>query len=491
MKAQEKLFQPVHISFEEGTIEQYLDTIQSQIGTGFVYSSAITPHRQVTITKGVYKVNYLLDSLFSEQSVLYIERRGQIILSPQSPSSIENDKVIVKGRVTGRKGQVIPFATIYIQNKSLGTISNAEGVFKFVLPSRFTNDTLTITSLGYKNKQISPDQYLTNELEVKLEVENYVIRDVIVRPVNPVDIVKGSFNARGKNYATKPTVMNAFFRESSKQDENYISLSEALIEIKKNSYTNEKSDLIRFVKGRNGTNITQSELVNLVVEGGLYNGLRLDVAKYGSYFYNELLESECDYKLHKTIIYGNRQTYVIKFVAKEGIKYPGYNGTLYIDAESLALVRAEFELGRDGIRYARSLLVKKAPRGYRVKPVHARYEVEYRFYNNVWNLHYARSDFGIKVKKVRGKENKGFSCDFSSTSEFVITGISDTTKLKIPFRELSKPSDVLVEQVKNTPGNFWLEDNVILPEEPLLSTIRKLQLEGELPKDDAMMTKDD
>ncbi len=258
-------------------------------------------------------------------------------------------------------------------------------------------------------------------------------------------------------------------------------MSEALIEINKSSYINELDDLVRIIKGRNGKNISKSELVNLVVQGGLYNGLKLDIAKYPSYFYDERISPDCEYRMLKTIFDKDRLTYVIGFYTKEDVDYAGYEGKLYIDSESLALVRAEINLNKQGIRYARSILIKKKPRGYHAKPIYAKYEVEYRYYNEVWNLHYARSDFGIKVKKVRGKENKGFSCIFTSQSEFVITGINNNPTKRIPFSAASKPNDVLVEQVENTEESFWFNDNVILPEEPLLSTILKLQLQGEIP----------
>jgi hypothetical protein len=471
------LFQDIETNLSEGTVADYLDHVELKTDIQFIYSSAIYPDSVVTISPGNYLVKNLLDSLFIERSIMYVERDGLIILSPQTQHNIANERIIISGVISGRKGEKVSFATIYLKNKSLGTISNADGLFRFVLPAHSLADTLVISCLGYKDVFIAPDKFLTENLEIRLETSNIALKDVIVRPEQPELLVEEAYSLRGENYTSNSTLMSAFFRESSKQDDDYISLTEALVEIKKLSYANPSNDLVRVVKGRNGSNIEESELVNLVVEGGLYNGIRLDVVKYGSYFFAEDAVEECDYTMHKNIFFRDRQTYVIGFQPKDGVTYPAYKGILYIDAETLALVRAEFELSPEGIRKARSLLVKKTPRGYKVRPQHARYEVEYRYYNNIWNLHYARSDFKIKVKKVRGKHNKGFSCDFNSTSEFVVTGISDNKNIRIPLREVSKANDVLFEQVQNTSSTFWLDDNVILPEEPLLSTIKKLQLD--------------
>ena len=481
MAQNEIVFNKVSIRFKAGTIEQYLDTIQSQNGVVFVYSDAIQPKNTTSIQEGLYTISQVLDSLFVNQSVMYVTRENLIILSPQNEQSIKSSKVVVMGAVVNQKQMPVPFATVFIENRSLGTIANNEGKFRFVLPANSVSDTLKVSSLGYESQLVYPNQYLTENLVIKLKRASIPLKEVVVRPEDPKYIVRESYDRIKKNYSNRHLIMNAFFREASKQDDDYISLSEALIEIKKSSYSSQLNDLVKLVKGRNGTNTSESELVNLVVEGGLFNGLRLDVVKYDSYFFGKDMLDECYYTLKNRIFINGRQTYVIEFKARENRDYAAYQGKLYIDVESLALVRAEFELSREGLKYSRSLLVKKRPRGYKVKPISAKYVVEYRYYNNVWNLHHARSDLSIRVKKVRGKENKGFSCVFTSSSEFVITGITENPDKKMPFKVVSKSNDVLVEQVAGTEPQYWINENIILPEEPLQNTILRLQEQGELP----------
>lgn len=485
--AQRDLLQErIGVKHSTATIEQFLDTIQHKTNVEFVYSNAIQPNNVVSVQTGDYVVSRLLDSIFKNQSVLYVARGNLIILSPQQKETIESERVVVEGQVVNTKKEPIPYATIYIENKSLGTLTNAEGRFRFVLPEKNSADTLIVSCLGYLNTQITPSEYLTQILEVELKPHSIPLKEVVVRPENPDYIVRESYSRISGNYSKHHVILNGFFREASKQDEDYISLSEALIEIKKSSYSSQLNDLVKLVKGRNGTNTKQSELVNLVIEGGLYNGLRLDVVKYQSYFYGEDMFEECDFSMQKRTYLNGRHTYVVGFKAKEDRDYASYDGRLYFDVETLALVRAEFELSKQGVKFARDMLVKKRPRGFKVKPMYANYMVEYRFYNNVWNLHYARSDLGIKVKKVRGKENKGFICDFTSTSEFVITGMSTNSNKKIPFKAVSKSNDILVEQLANSDKIFWANENVIIPEEPLQKTIVRLQEQGEIPLNEAI-----
>ncbi len=488
--AQDLLDKEVEISFYKGTRAQFIDTVKSQTNINFLYSDLVKPQTEVEISLGRYSVKQLLDSIFVTQEFSYLVRDDLIILAPQGQNHGLDERITIKGKVATKKGKPVPFATVYLKAHSLGTIANGDGYFRLNISESLSQDTLVISSMGFENGKVLPEEYRNGELLVTLRPSYIPIKNVIVRPTDPENLVMQSYKSRDKNYNRKTSLLTAFFRESSKQNEEYISLTEALIEINKSSYLNDTEDLIKLVKGRNGTNIQQSDLVNLVVEGGLYNGLRLDVAKYGSYFYGEDALNECDFEFRENITYNGRHTYVIWFDMKEQTKYSGFTGKLYLDAESLALVRAEFELSPSGIKYARSVLVKKTPKGFKAKPVFARYEVEYRYYNDVWNLHYARSELKIKVRKARGKENKGNSCDFTSKSEFVVTDQINDVNRSIRYREAVKSNDVLVKQVKDTKDNYWMDDNVIVPEEPLLSTIEKLQRKGVLTKEDSLITKE-
>lgn len=490
LSAQDLLTQEVDIRFHNGTRAQFIDSVKSQTNIRFLYTDLIQPQTRVQLSAGKYSVEQLLDSIFENQDISYLVRDDLIILAPTDQNHGLNEKVVIQGKIVSKKDKPVPFATVYLKEHSLGTIANGDGFFRLNISENLAQDTLVVSSMGFENEKILPEEYKNNELLITLKPSFIPIQDVIVRPADPGQLVMQSYESRDKNYNTKTSLLTAFFRESSKQNKDYISLTEALIEINKSSYLNETEDLIRLVKGRNGTNISKTDLVNLVVEGGLYNGLRLDVAKYGSYFYDEEATKDCEFKLLKNTSYNGRQTYIVWFNMREDIGHMGYTGKLYIDALSLALVRAEFELNSTGIKYARSVLVKKTPKGYRAKPVFARYEVEYRYYNDIWNLHYARSELMIKVKKARGKENKGYTCDFSSRSEFVVTDQISNVKRSIRYRDAVGSNDVLVKQVEDTKDNYWMEDNIIIPEEPLLSTIEKLQKRGVLSKEDSLLTKE-
>ena len=462
---------------QELSVEQYLDYIHKTTGYSLAFNYDLIENRHLALLADSMPLKNLLDTLFTKQKVMYFFRDNTLIFSPVLENAAKREHINVKGKIINEKNdKAIPFATVYVPGASLGTISNYEGNFELFLPVKDSIDSLEVSCIGYKTAVIKSKEFLTGKVDVKLEPSNFQIDELIVRPEDPKGLIRACLEKKKENYSTKPEMLSAFFREASKQDDKYIALSEAVIDIYKTSYASDDPDLVKLKRGRHGTNIQQPELVNLVVEGGLYNSVQLDIVKYGVSFIDPDYFNQYEYTLTRHIIYQGRLTYVInfKFIGNEAIT--GFDGKLYIDVETLAITRAEFELSDKGLENARNILVRKSPPSFVVKPKHAEYEVEYRYYDSTWNLMQARSDISFKLRKRRASKSKAFSCNFSSTSQFVITGRSTEGFQRIKYRDASKPHDILYDQITSTDPGYWGTENIILPEEPLLKTIEKLKL---------------
>lgn len=460
---------------QELTVEQYLYHINQVSPYKLAFSSAIVEDRRIAIYSDSILLTELLDTLFTANEIQYIVKGNQLILSPQAQSTAQTNQIKLTGIVHNKRNlNPIPFANVFVPYQSTGTITNSEGEFELMLPRDNLPDSLMISCIGYSTAVIHSREYLTQEIDIRLNPYRFQIDELIIRPEDPLLLIQNALNKVGDNYSRKPVMLTAFFREVSRQDDKYIGLSEALIDIYKASYLNEENDLVRLKKGRRGTNIQESELVNLVVEGGLYNNIQLDIMKYGVDFLDPKYFNHYEYNFEKQITYNNRQTYVIGFNYKDDLDIPGFNGQLYLDVQSLALVRAEFSISKESMQHAYSILVKKVPRGFRIRPKYGKYEVEYRFYDGLWNLSHARSEISLRLRKKRDKKGTGFSCQFIAASEFVITGQTTGNVEKIKYRDASKPHDILYEQISDTDLEFWGNETVIIPEEPLLQTFEKL-----------------
>ena len=64
-------------------------------------------------------------------------------------------------------GTLLPIesASIYVKNTTIGTVSNSDGKFVLLVPNEFKNDTLIISSIGYKSFK-TPVNEFDNSLEI-------------------------------------------------------------------------------------------------------------------------------------------------------------------------------------------------------------------------------------------------------------------------------------------------------------------------------------
>ena len=161
-----KAQQPVPVSrysftFNNNTIQSILDTIRLKTNLGVSYNPEILPSDKVFTFSFINKpVNQILDTVINWFGLNYKLIGTTVAISQpikktktSSPDPIfEMDTVSVlrfSGRLEDIKTrETLPYANIFIKNKSLGTISNTDGVFIITLPQRFSNDSLYFSFLG-------------------------------------------------------------------------------------------------------------------------------------------------------------------------------------------------------------------------------------------------------------------------------------------------------------------------------------------------------
>ena len=466
----------VYLSRNTGEIDQLLKEIGRKGKFSFTYTSQIQVHRMASVLLRKQLVRDHLADIFRYDSIKILEQNNKILLVPLSkkPNVVFNFRSIKGLVIDGKTRRPLSYTNIFLYNKSTGTVSNAGGRFELKVESPDNGDTLGISHIGYKQVTIPFEELDTAFLIVRLSTEKVQIKEIVVKPLDPIYILTKAIERIPFNYDRKPAIFTGFFRESTKQDNNNISLSEAVISIFKEPYTTIRDDQIKILKGRKGSNTNEQEFVDFVVQGGLYNNLQLDIVKNLPTFLDPDYFALYEYHIERIISHFERLTYVIAFDQREGVKYPCYKGKLYVDIESLAIVGASFELPEKGMSYASGIYVKKIPRRMGAKPINAYYQVFYRLYLNKWNLSNARSEILIRVRRRKNKQQDRFNCVFASVSEFVITNKDTSNVVRFRTNEVARPKDILVDQIGETDLEFWGEENIIIPEEPIEKTIMRL-----------------
>jgi hypothetical protein len=473
---QSLLDREICLSHNTGEIDQLLKEIGRKGKFSFTYTSRIQVHRMGSVLLKKQLVRDHLADIFRYDSIKILEQNNKLLLVPISrkPQIVFNFRSLKGLVIDSKTRRSLPYTNVFLNNKSTGTVSNADGRFELKVESSDIDDTLGISHIGYKLVTIPFEELDTTFLIIRLSTEKVQIKEIVVKPLDPIYILTKVIERIPLNYDRKPAILTGFFRESTQQDNKNISLSEAVISIFKEPYTAFRDDQIKILKGRKGSNTDEKEFVDFVVQGGLYNNLQLDIVKNLPTFLDPDYFALYEYRMERVISHFERLTYVIEFDQREGVKYPCYKGKVYVDVESLAIVGASFELPEKGMSYATGIYVKKTPKRMGAKPINAYYQVFYRLYHNKWNLSNARSEILIRVRRRRDKQQDKFNSVFASVSEFVITNKDTANIARFKTDEVSRPKDVLVEQIGETDLEFWGNENIIIPDEPIEKTIIRL-----------------
>jgi len=268
-------------------------------------------------------------------------------------------------------------------------------------------------------------------------------------------------------------MLTSFYRETIKQNRNFVSVSEAVLDGYKSSYTNVGDmDRVKIFKGRKSQDVKKMDTVLFKLQGGPQTMFLLDIVKNpGELFEDEIMDYYI-YQMGGIININDRQAYVITFEQTEYVDIPLYAGKVYIGVNDYAFVGAEFRIFEENLENANQYLIRKKPMGMSVDVNNANYLVSYRQIDGTWHLNYVRTElmFTVRWKK------KLFRSRFTTMTEMAVTDLETRDITKYKFRETTKRSDIFVDQVSNFEDpDFWGEYNIIQPEESIQSAIQRIE----------------
>jgi hypothetical protein len=366
----------------------------------------------------------------------------------------------------------VAFANISIPNGNVGTVTNSDGEFLIKVPKSLNATELEISHVGYKNSKMKIEESNGKPGIYFIEPHVLSLQEIVIRPESPDMLVRMAISDISRNYSNAPAMMEGFYRETIKQKRDYLSISEAVVDIYKASYTSYDNDRVRVEKGRKGTNIKKADTLLVKLQGGPTVALLLDVVKNPDYLFS--IESLHDYKYEMSgvVNINNRLNYIISFKPAFEQPYPLFYGKFYIDQEKLALTMAEFSMDISDKAKAESFFIKKKPIGLKMTPTTTSYMVSYKTGpDGKYYVNYVRNEMKFKADWKK----RWFNSYYTVMAEMAITNISKTNVAKIPFDETFKTSMVLNDRIKDLQDeNFWGESNIIEPEQSIENAIRKI-----------------
>ena len=472
-------------SFNNTPLESVIDTIRKSVNYGISFNPDAFPKDHKITARFLNKeLRTVLDSILISVKFTYKIVGNNIILLPQESSfdnkrqttieEIDTMKVIeLSGKIIDRKDKrPLEFTSIYIKNKNIGSLSNDDGNFLVKLPYESVNDSIYFSCLGYKPLKIKIGDLLPSENIIFLDVNSFQLKEVKVKPVDPKNIIKKTLENIPNTYSQTPSMLIAFYREIIQQNDEYVSLSEAILNIYKASYNSYQNDQVSIYKARKSRFEKQMDTVIFKFQGGIYTSLLLDIAKNPSNFITDEYLNYYDFSMDEITSIDGQFTYVIAFDQKDYSPYPLYKGKLYIDMETYALVRADFMISPKGIEKSADVLVKKTSRKLKVKPTFSSYIVNYTRQNNTWYLNYIREEVSFKVKK----KYSFYSSTFHSKAEMVITQTDSASAKRIKLYKQVRLNDIFVEKLGKYDPEFWGSFNILKPDESLEEALQKLKI---------------
>ncbi len=469
----------VTISQKNGTLGTILDQLSWQAGVYFSYDAALQqPDRVFSVQANDKSLFTVLNQLFDPSEFKFTELENQVVISRKL--SVEKPLVTEKGSIPvkyffisakiidDKKGDPIAYASVSILHKPIGTITNTDGNFLLKIHPDNIRDSIVISSMGFE-QILLPAYELLDEDIIVMNTFSIRIKEVKVTAINPMQLLENIRNNLPENYPEDSRLMTAFYRETVRQDENYISVSEAVIEILKSPYNNTRNDVVRLLKGRRSPDVKPFQWLNFKLQGGPFTITKLDAVKTMETFLDEKYQFLYSYNISKVVWYNQNPVYVLSFRPLSDSAEEGFAGEIYVHRETFAIVHINFHLTKNGLKQAENILVKKKPKGVKAKPTYVHYSVNYQYINGKWQLANVQASVKFKVKSKRDRLNS----EYHSVSDLLITDIH-TTELKRFAREESLDQrDIFVEMIGEYDPRFWENYNIIQPGEDLQNAFKK------------------
>ncbi len=163
----------------------------------------------------------------------------------------------------------VVFASIHDNGSNIATVTNSEGEFILKIPNKSIRGNITISHIGYKNKEVSISALISGLKTIELEMHVIPIEEVVVKKLDPKAILFNALSKKKNNYNIDPEMQTGFYRETIKQNRNYVSVSEAVLDIYNAGYNdNFDFDRVKISKGRKSKDVKKMDTVLVKFQGG-------------------------------------------------------------------------------------------------------------------------------------------------------------------------------------------------------------------------------
>jgi len=384
-----------------------------------------------------------------------------------------NDFLTINGRVIDNDNRrILPLVSVRLSGTNIATVTNADGEFLLKIPTEHANASVNFSHLGYYSQEISVENFGTAPRIIRLRPSAFALDEIDILRGNASAYIREVFNRIPQNYPQKAYQMVGFYRETIQKRNNFVAVTEAVLDIFKSPYNRLTSDQARIYIARRSSDASRIDTIFVRYQGGVDAALRLDIAKnYEDIFFDDFTQFYDFYFVGKTYL-NDRPHNIVVFNQKRGMNYPLFRGRFYIDTETMAIARLEFSMNVDiNNELATSIFVQRKPRGMRVQVTEASYLIQYTMQDGQWFYEYSRATVSFRTRWQR----RLFSANYTLQSEMVVTDRTEEGVSRFSRRERLRSDAVIAEKVSDFEDDeFWGEYNIIEPEQSIEDAIRRI-----------------
>lgn len=343
----------------------------------------------------------------------------------------------------------LPFVSIWIKNTSIGTVSNTEGIFKLIVPQKYSTHLICFSSLGYKTKEIAIESIKN---KVFLKKTDFVLPEISIMPDDSMlRIMQKAVNLIPENYLQAPSRQTGFYRTMLLADTSYQYFGEALLDVYKPSYKSKETGSVKILKSRINKADENNSMPPLYFFGGIYLPFLADFVQQRKAFLDPANIKDYAYSIDQIVEQEGMTVLKISFAPKFNSKGQ-YKGYFHLEKNTLTFLDFNFSYSENG-REKRSKSLKS-----NLKSNSGSYLLKYGIIDNRYFLKYVlyKEEF-----QDLNSEKK-----YTKTNEYLTTEINADNTTPIPLQEQDMLSTVFSVRATSVTKSDW-DDYTILAKEPI------------------------
>lgn len=417
--------------------------------------------------------------------------------------------IIITGTVVDKSdGTPLPYAYLKVDNTRLGTVTEGDGKFRITIPEIYNTNTITISYLGFKSLVLTVKEFKAqNKSQFLMQSEATSLDEVVVASKEKLPKAKSLLRKVIKqipvNYADSTTMISGYYRETLKENGNYMKFSDAVCNYYELPYNNEKykwrdyqypfdfslgfgafsfdsnslhrthfhhrtlkKEQVNIIDSRSSSNLSKRNF-NSNIEGGPLGLFGRNRVKYQESFLEKKAKRDFAYTISEELdATSGEWLYVLSFhtkTTKEELAKlkPGarnkqwklankrklLKGKIYINPEDLAIVRYECEVPNDLKQYFCAYNFNE------IKHFDYKLDVRFKKKGETYYINTMRHEDEFIFKDSISQE----TTYYSAISEFNTTGINDLQVKKIPKEDqfANVMSNQLYELALDYDDTYW------------------------------------